>query len=373
MPAKSENQQQAAGAALAAKRGKISPKKLKGASKSMYASMSAKQLEDFASTKTKGLPKRVKKSADLTAQDQAFLEGFVLKCAEYGIDPEELLEKAAAVGGTEAVMSLWPKILAALKSFGRGAKAVGRGFGAGMGDIVSGAPFLTEMSKAPADLAGKSLKAWQAGHLLSAPTLVAGPLAAMSLRKKTAESKMAGVDKPGKRDGTGPWRGSWMRAVHGGKGRRQLAGEECPATKKDKKKKKKDKEKSAMSQDVKLTPAQIAYLEGFVEKCAELNVDPEELLEKAAAMPGAESLKALWPKILAGLKSLKGRGAELGRKAWGGIKDVGAWAKARPLEAATVGGMGLGGGMLGYQGMKALKKINRMPDYEPGIPPGYSD
>jgi hypothetical protein len=58
MPAKSKKQQMAAGAALAAKRGKKSKSSLKGASKSMYSSMSQKQLRDFAKTKRKGLPKK---------------------------------------------------------------------------------------------------------------------------------------------------------------------------------------------------------------------------------------------------------------------------------------------------------------------------
>ncbi|MDQ6809740.1 MAG: DUF3008 family protein [Verrucomicrobiota bacterium] len=58
MPAKSKKQQMAAGAALTAKRGEASTKSLKGASKSMASSMSEKQLEDFAKTKRKSLPKR---------------------------------------------------------------------------------------------------------------------------------------------------------------------------------------------------------------------------------------------------------------------------------------------------------------------------
>ncbi len=48
----------AAGAALAAKRGEMPKKALKGASKSMASSMNEKQLEDFAHTKRKSLPKR---------------------------------------------------------------------------------------------------------------------------------------------------------------------------------------------------------------------------------------------------------------------------------------------------------------------------
>ena len=58
MPAKSKAQQKAAGAALAAKRREEKVSALKGASKSMYESMSEKQLEEFASTKRKGLPSK---------------------------------------------------------------------------------------------------------------------------------------------------------------------------------------------------------------------------------------------------------------------------------------------------------------------------
>jgi Protein of unknwon function (DUF3008) len=54
MPSKSKAQQKAAGAALAAKRGETKVSELKGASKSMYESMSKKQLKDFASTPRKG-------------------------------------------------------------------------------------------------------------------------------------------------------------------------------------------------------------------------------------------------------------------------------------------------------------------------------
>ena len=54
MPAKSKKQQMAAGAALAAKRGKRSKSSLKDASKGMYGSMSESELERMASTKRKG-------------------------------------------------------------------------------------------------------------------------------------------------------------------------------------------------------------------------------------------------------------------------------------------------------------------------------
>lgn len=57
MPAKSRSQQQAAGIALAAKEGEKKVGDLKGPSKSMYESMSKKQLHDMAATKTKDKPR----------------------------------------------------------------------------------------------------------------------------------------------------------------------------------------------------------------------------------------------------------------------------------------------------------------------------
>ncbi|MFT0849782.1 DUF3008 family protein [Achromobacter sp. F4_2707] len=59
MPAKSKAQQKAAGAALSAKRGETPVKELKGASRSMYKSMSEKELDDLASTPHKGKPEHV--------------------------------------------------------------------------------------------------------------------------------------------------------------------------------------------------------------------------------------------------------------------------------------------------------------------------
>lgn len=56
MPALSQDQQKAAGIALAAKRGDIPKSKLRGASKSMYGGMDSTQLGHFAHTKRKGLP-----------------------------------------------------------------------------------------------------------------------------------------------------------------------------------------------------------------------------------------------------------------------------------------------------------------------------
>lgn len=56
MPAKSQAQQKAAGAALSAKRGETKVGELKGPAKSMYKSMSEKELDELASTKRKGKP-----------------------------------------------------------------------------------------------------------------------------------------------------------------------------------------------------------------------------------------------------------------------------------------------------------------------------
>ena len=61
MPAKSKNQQMAAGAALAAKRGDKPKSSLKGASKQMAESMSETELKKMASAKRKKLPKRAAK------------------------------------------------------------------------------------------------------------------------------------------------------------------------------------------------------------------------------------------------------------------------------------------------------------------------
>ena len=62
MPAKSKAQQKAAGAALSAKRGDEKVGDLKGASRSMYKSMSEMQLEELASTGRKGKPEHASRS-----------------------------------------------------------------------------------------------------------------------------------------------------------------------------------------------------------------------------------------------------------------------------------------------------------------------
>ena len=64
MPAKSGAQQKAAGAALAAKRGKRKASSLKGASRSMYESMNERQLDELASTRREGKPEHVSSSTE---------------------------------------------------------------------------------------------------------------------------------------------------------------------------------------------------------------------------------------------------------------------------------------------------------------------
>ncbi|WP_426127193.1 DUF3008 family protein [Pararhizobium sp. PWRC1-1] len=60
MPAKSQAQQKAAGAALSAKRGETKKSELKSASRSMEKSMSEKELKELAETDRKGLPQKKK-------------------------------------------------------------------------------------------------------------------------------------------------------------------------------------------------------------------------------------------------------------------------------------------------------------------------
>lgn len=60
MPARSQAQQKAAGAALSAKRGDTPKSKLQGASKQMAESMTVAQLEELAATRRKGKPDHVR-------------------------------------------------------------------------------------------------------------------------------------------------------------------------------------------------------------------------------------------------------------------------------------------------------------------------
>jgi hypothetical protein len=78
MPAQSEAQQRLMGMALAAKRGKGH---YSGKVKEIANNMTLKQLHDFAATKHEGLPEK-----------KAFIEGFVKRAKEHGVEKEEALE-----------------------------------------------------------------------------------------------------------------------------------------------------------------------------------------------------------------------------------------------------------------------------------------
>lgn len=81
----SRKQQKAMGIALSAKRGDFPKSKLKGASKEMVK-MSEKDLEDFASTKHKGLPEK-KKKENKEGDDVKKLEESILKLVEKHTPP----------------------------------------------------------------------------------------------------------------------------------------------------------------------------------------------------------------------------------------------------------------------------------------------
>jgi hypothetical protein len=99
----SVNQQQAAGAALAAKRGEIDPSELKGSSLQMYKSMTEKQLRDFAKTKHKGLPEKVDES-NCGCEDE---ETPKLKKSEGGVeDPRGIPTKVNLVKNKLRAMGL---------------------------------------------------------------------------------------------------------------------------------------------------------------------------------------------------------------------------------------------------------------------------
>lgn len=59
MPAKSQAQQKAAGAALSARRGETPVKDLFAAARDMYDSMTEAELEDLAATPRKDLPEKL--------------------------------------------------------------------------------------------------------------------------------------------------------------------------------------------------------------------------------------------------------------------------------------------------------------------------
>lgn len=94
----SQDQQQAAGAALAAKRGDIPVSALKGASKEMYK-MSEKELEKFAGTKHKGLPVSIKESDFGYDNEAEMMQGELYRTSEYAKKLHDILVKLDQEGG----------------------------------------------------------------------------------------------------------------------------------------------------------------------------------------------------------------------------------------------------------------------------------
>lgn len=95
----SKSQQRAAGIALAAKRGDMPKSKLKGASKEM-SKMSTKDLEDFAKTKHKGLPKKVKEDGPDKADIPAYKRKE--KGGDWKVSQKDLDDKEASTMTTHA-------------------------------------------------------------------------------------------------------------------------------------------------------------------------------------------------------------------------------------------------------------------------------
>jgi hypothetical protein len=69
----SRKQQRAMAMALKAKQGEMPKSKLKGSSKEMFK-MSEKDLEDFASTKHKGLPNEVREDNDVKKLEESIMK-----------------------------------------------------------------------------------------------------------------------------------------------------------------------------------------------------------------------------------------------------------------------------------------------------------
>lgn len=104
MPSKSEVQQQAAGAALSAKRGETDPSKLKGASKQMYDDMTEKQLRDFAKTKHDNIPHKVEEGeipSNVPDELQTLLDKYDESEIKIGMDVEQEHNR----GNTDVVQS----------------------------------------------------------------------------------------------------------------------------------------------------------------------------------------------------------------------------------------------------------------------------
>lgn len=103
MPSVSKSQQQAAGMALAAKRGQMMPSQLTGSAKEMYDSMTEDQLKDFSKTKHDGLPEKVTEGEIPSAPEELkkLIDKYDRSQIEMGMDVEQEHNK----GETDVVKS----------------------------------------------------------------------------------------------------------------------------------------------------------------------------------------------------------------------------------------------------------------------------
>lgn len=87
MPAKSKKQQRLFGIIHAIQKGELSPKKFSKNVRHMAKSINPKSVTHFAETKHKNLPEKKQDKE----KDAAFMDGFLYKCALFGIDAKALL------------------------------------------------------------------------------------------------------------------------------------------------------------------------------------------------------------------------------------------------------------------------------------------
>ena len=88
MPAKSKKQQRLFGIIHAIQKGELSPKKFSKNIRHMAKSINPESVTHFAETKHKNLPEKKEKDNE---KDAAFMDGFLYKCALFGIDAKALL------------------------------------------------------------------------------------------------------------------------------------------------------------------------------------------------------------------------------------------------------------------------------------------
>jgi hypothetical protein len=101
MPAKSKAQQKLMGIVRGIQKGTVDPKDVSAKAGEMAKTMKPGEVEKYASTKHKGLPKKVKKEG---MEDGAIHELFVVKMAHPGCTPDSLvapIDPLNGISGTE--------------------------------------------------------------------------------------------------------------------------------------------------------------------------------------------------------------------------------------------------------------------------------